>query len=269
MWYTCDFKGLNRILWEIYIRLYEESWMGLSNSKLFFVRHGDDNGVYTQNCRCNRENDDCISPLVTQHSYGKLHIYLWFTHSWFQMVYLIAMVVTFIWRKRHRFGENKNLAGKKQKWWWCSFICSLVMTNDLLQPAIKYLFSSCKAKKCPSNSMSPRMSSNASLGRHLGDAGHHGRKSMVDENSSKRLQLQYPLIYKHCNWQTPGFLPTHQLVGGFKPSWQILVNGKIIPYIVENKACSKPPTSQIQGGKEVTWPNFNSLQPWVWLVQSP
>jgi hypothetical protein len=105
--------------------------MGLSNSNLFFVRHGDDNGVYLQNCRCNRENDDCISPLVTQHSYGKLHIYLWFTHSWLQMVYLIAMVVTFIWWKRHRFGENKNLAGKKQKWWWCSFICSLVMTNDL------------------------------------------------------------------------------------------------------------------------------------------
>ena len=50
--------------------------MGLSNSNLFFVRHGDDNGVYLQNCRCNRENDDCISPLVTQHSYGKLHIYL-------------------------------------------------------------------------------------------------------------------------------------------------------------------------------------------------
>ena len=45
-----------------------------------------------------------------------------------------------------------------------------------------------RQKKCPSNSMSPSMSSDASLGqRHHGDVGHHGRKSTADENSSKRL----------------------------------------------------------------------------------
>ena len=242
--------------------------MGLSNSKLFFVRHGDDNGVYTQNCRCNRENDDCISPLVTQHSYGKLHIYLWFTHSWFQMVYLIAMVVTFIWWKRHRFGENKNLAGKKQKWWWCSFICSLVMTNDLFATCYKISVFQLQGKKnVHQTQWVPACPAMLLWGTPWGCGASWQKIDCRWE--FQRLQLQYPLIYKHCTWQPLGFLPTHQLVGGFKPSWQILVNGKIIPYIVENKACSKPPTSQIQGGKEVTWPNFNSLQPWVWLVQSP
>ena len=37
----------------------------------------------------------------------------------------------------------------------------------------------------------------------------------------------------------------YYLVGGFNPSekyWSILVNGRMIPYIMENKKCLKPPT---------------------------
>ena len=139
-----------------------------------------------------------------------------------------------------------------------------------LQPAIKYLFSSCKAKK-----MSIKLNESQHVQRCFSWGDTLGMWGIMAEN---RLSMRIPASGCSCStlWYTNialdkplGFLPTHQLVGGFKPSWQILVNGKIIPYIVENKACSKPPTSQIQGGKEVTWPNFNSLQPWVWLVQSP
>jgi hypothetical protein len=80
---------------------------------------------------------------------------------------------------------------------------------------------------------------------------------------------------RKAHWMSCIHMYTSKLVGGAMcPSWKMMefVNGKDdIPYIVENKSCSKPPTSklwiwQFQKWERSPWPR-GGPQTWTGLAE--
>ena len=81
--------------------------------------------------------------------------------------------------------------------------------------------------------------------------------------TSTRLQHRDP--YRQCTSCPLGKKEIEWLVGGFNPSEKYESVGMIIPYIMENKTCSKPPTRWVSPLlKKAQFPNFpnasNTLQ---------
>lgn len=182
---------------------------------------------------------------MAQHSYGKLHIYLWITYSWFQMVYLIAMVVTL------NMAEKTSIRWKQEP--GCEETKVMMMSLHLFTCHDQWPFATCyiiSVFQLQGNKMSIKLNESQHVQRYFS-----GAKTPLGCGAS------WQKIY--CRWE-------------FQQAVAVAVPSDIQTlHLTTPRVSPNTPDRRRRGNMtkfSLLWLLFtrNSLlQPWVWLVQSP